>query len=85
MIPKSVSRLREAKLAAGAHVQRFGGRSQVGKDHAQGKIHRKIEKGSPNVGTPLEFGCGGRICSRTYQVEAEAIGLKIGCGGSQPS
>jgi hypothetical protein len=30
-----VSRLREAVLAAGTLVLRFGGRSQVGKDHAQ--------------------------------------------------
>jgi hypothetical protein len=30
-----VSRLREALPAAGTLVSRFGGRSQVGKDHAQ--------------------------------------------------
>jgi hypothetical protein len=30
-----VSRLREAMLAASIFVSRFGGRRQVGKDHAQ--------------------------------------------------
>jgi predicted transglutaminase-like cysteine proteinase len=38
-----VSRLREATLATGAHVLRFGGRSQVGKHHAQTQTKAKYQ------------------------------------------
>jgi hypothetical protein len=38
-----VSRLREAVPAASILVSRFGGRSQVGKDHAQQQAKAKYE------------------------------------------